>query len=262
MLAAASEEDPMESIARLLSRFDGALEGQSAIVTGAGSGIGRAVSVVFARAGADVAVLGRRREPLEATAEQVTAAGRRAVVLPVDVGDDEAVRDAVAAAVDEIGAASIAVANAGANGWGSIDQQTPELVRKALDVNVEGVANLVRAAVPAMREHGSGKVLVVASDNGRRAEPGGSAYVASKFAAVGLSLSFAQELYASGVGVHVIEPGCVDTDWYPPDEDAPRHKMLSPDDVAYVALFLASLPSSIVLEELMMLPRGLLVEPW
>jgi NADP-dependent 3-hydroxy acid dehydrogenase YdfG len=262
MLAAASEEDPMETIARLLSRFEGALEGQSAIVTGAGSGIGRAVSIAFARAGADVAVLGRRREPLEATAEQVTAAGRRSVVFPVDVGDDEAVRTAVAASRDQIGAATIAVANAGANGWGSIDEQTPDLVRTALEVNVEGIANLVRAAVPPMRERGSGKVIVVASDNGRRAEAGGSAYVASKFAAVGLSLSFAQELYAGGVGVHVIEPGCVDTDWYPPDEDAPRDRMLSADDVAYVALVLASLPASIVLEEVMMLPRGLLVEPW
>jgi NAD(P)-dependent dehydrogenase (short-subunit alcohol dehydrogenase family) len=262
MLAAASEEDPMEAIARLLSRFDGALEGQSAIVTGAGSGIGRAVSIAFARAGADVAALGRRREPLEATAEEVRGAGRRAVVVPVDVADDEAVRGAVAVASDQIGAATIAVANAGANGWGSIDEQTPNLVRRALEVNVEGIANLVRAAVPAMRERGSGKVLVVASDNGRRAEAEGSAYVASKFAAVGLSLSFAQELYADGVGVHVIEPGCVDTDWYPPEEDAPRDRMLSADDVAYVSLFLASLPSSIVLEEVMMLPRGLLVEPW
>jgi 3alpha(or 20beta)-hydroxysteroid dehydrogenase len=129
-------------------------------------------------------------------------------------------------------------------------------------VNVEGVANLIRATVPAMRAQGSGKVLVVSSDNGRRPEAGGSAYVASKFAAVGLSLSIAQELYADGIGVHVIEPGCVDTEWYPPEEDAPRRRMLSADDVAYVALFLATLPASIVLEEVMMLPRGLLVTPW
>ena len=252
----------MESVAQLLVRFDGALEGQSAIVTGAGSGIGRAVSIAFARAGADVALLGRGREPLEATAKDVAAAGKKAVVLPVDVRDDRAVRAAVAAAGEEIGPANIAVANAGANGWGELHEQTAELLRNSLDVNVEGVANLIRATVPAMRERGFGKVLVVSSDNGRRVEAGGSAYVASKFAAVGLSLSIAQELYASGVGVHVIEPGCVDTDWYPPEEEAPRDRMLSADDVAYVALLLATLPSSIVVEELMMLPRGLLVAPW
>jgi NADP-dependent 3-hydroxy acid dehydrogenase YdfG len=131
-----------------------------------------------------------------------------------------------------------------------------------MQVNVEGVANLIRATVPSMREMGFGKLLVVASDNGRRPEAGGSAYVASKFAAVGLSLSIAQELYDSGIAVHVIEPGCVDTEWYPPDEDAPRDRMLSADDVAYVALLLATMPQHIVVEELMMLPRGLLVTPW
>ena len=252
----------MVSIAQLLSRFDGALEDRSAVVTGAGSGIGRAVSIAFARAGADVALMGRRQERLEETANEVRAAGRNAVVLPIDVRDDHAVRDAVASASEGIGPASIAVANAGANGWGDVDEQTASLLRDALAVNIEGVANLVRATVPAMRERGFGKVIVVASDNGRRPEAGGSAYVASKFGAVGLSLSVAQELYASGIGVHVLEPGCVDTDWYPPGEDAPRDRMLSADDVAYVALFLASLPSSIVVEEVMMLPRGLLVTPW
>ena len=252
----------METVTQLLARFDGALEGRSAIVTGAGSGIGRAVSVAFARAGADVALLGRRRDRLDATATEITAAGRTPVVLPVDVRDEAAVRAAVQEATDRIGSPSVAVANAGANGWGELEEQTASLVREALEVNVEGVANLMRAVVPAMRERGAGKILVVASDNGRRAEAGGSAYVASKFAAVGLSLSIAQELYADGVGVHVIEPGCVDTDWYPPDEDAPRDKMLSADDVAYVALFLATLPPGIVVEELLMLPRELLVSPW
>ncbi len=252
----------MESVAQLLSRFDDALEGQSAIVTGAGSGIGRAISIAFARAGANLALIGRRRERLEATAKDVTAAGVRVVVLPVDVRDDRAVQGAIAAAGEEIGPVGIAVANAGANGWGEISEQTADLVRNALEVNVEGVANVVRAVVPTMRERGFGKLIVVSSDNGRRPEAGGSAYVASKFAAVGLSLSIAQELYASGVGVHVIEPGCVDTEWYAPEEAAPRDRMLSTDDVAYVALFLATLPSSIVVEELMMLPRGLLVEPW
>ncbi|MGZ4109906.1 MAG: SDR family oxidoreductase [Actinomycetota bacterium] len=252
----------MESTDRLLARFDGALAGASAIVTGAGSGIGRSVALAFARAGADVAVVGRRAERLEDAAEGVRAAGRTAVAVTADVADDAAVRNAVAAATDAIGPISIAVANAGANGWGEIAEQTPDLVRSALAVNIEGVANLVRATVPSMRERGGGKILVVASDNGRRAEAGGSAYVASKFGAVGLSLSFAQELYADGIGVHVMEPGCVDTEWYPAEEDAPRDRMLTADEVAYVALFLATLPPSIVLEEVLMVPRGLLVAPW
>jgi 3-oxoacyl-[acyl-carrier protein] reductase len=252
----------MEPVAAMITRFERTLSGTAAIVTGAGTGIGRAVSIAFARAGADVAVLGRRRDRLDETAEHVRATGRNAIVLPTDVADDDAVRRAVATAAAEIGPASIAVANAGANGWGEIQEQTPDLVRAALRVNVEGVANLIRATVPAMRRHGAGKIIVVSSDNGRRAEAGGSAYVASKFGAVGLSLSIAQELYADGIGVHVLEPGCVDTAWYPADEDAPRDKMLSADDVAYVALFLATLPASIVLEEVLMLPRDLLVEPW
>jgi 3-oxoacyl-[acyl-carrier protein] reductase len=252
----------MGSADPLLARFEGSLSGRSAIVSGAGSGIGRAVSVAFARAGADVALIGRRPERLEETADHVRAAGRSAVVLTADAADDGELRRAVASAADAIGPASIAVANAGVNGWGEIEEQTPQMLRSALAVNVEGVANLIRATVPAMRERGSGKIVVVSSDNGRRAEAGGSAYVASKFGAVGLSLSIAQELYADGIGVHVIEPGCVDTEWYPPDEDAPRDRMLSADEVAYVALFLATLPPSIVLEEVMMLPRALLVAPW
>jgi 3-oxoacyl-[acyl-carrier protein] reductase len=252
----------MGSVTQLLTRFEGALEGRSAIVTGAGSGIGRAASIAFARAGAHVALMGRRRKALEATADAVAAAGRKAVVLPTDVRDGAAVRAGVATAHERLGVVDIAVANAGANGWGEVEEQTSELLRNAMQVNVEGVANLIRATVPSMRETGFGKLLVVASDNGRRPEAGGSAYVASKFAAVGLSLSIAQELYDSGIAVHVIEPGCVDTEWYPPDEDAPRDRMLSADDVAYVALLLATMPQHIVVEELMMLPRGLLVTPW
>lgn len=252
----------MGSTERLLARFEGALADRSAIVTGAGSGIGRAISIVFARAGADVALVGRRRDALEATADVVSAAGRKAIVLPTDVRDEAAVRTAVGAAREALGVLNIAVANAGTNAWGSVEEQTSALVRNALEVNVEGVANLIRATVPSMREAGYGKVLVVASDNGRRPEAGGSAYVASKFAAVGLSLSIAQELSEAGIAVHVIEPGSVDTEWYAPDEDAPRDRMLSADDVGYVALLLATLPQHIVIEELMMLPRGLLVTPW
>ncbi len=245
-----------------LARYEGSLAGQIAIVTGAGSGIGRASTLAIAAAGADVALLGRRREPLEAVAGAIATLGRRSVVLPVDVTDATAVEAAVARATATLGPATVALAGAGVNAWADIADLDPATLRLALATNVEGVANLARATLPAMRAAGAGKLVVIASDNGRRAEPGGGGYVASKFGAVGLALALSQELHASGVGVHIIEPGCVDTPWYPDEEDAPRERMLHPDDVALAVLFLVTLPAHIVLEELLLVPRGLLVQPW
>ena len=253
----------METTRDLIGRFDGTLDGEVALITGAGSGIGRACAAALARAGADVALMGRREAPLDESATLVETAGRRAVVFAGDVTDHSQV-DAAAIQFEEmLGPIGIAVANAGVNAWGELDTLPPEALRAALATNVEGVANLARAVVPGMRRRGTGKLLVIASDNGRRAEAEGAGYVASKFGAVGLALSLSQELYGTGVGVHVIEPGCVDTEWYGDDEaNVPRDRMLSADDVAYLALFLATLPNAIVLEESLLVPRGLLVDPW
>jgi NADP-dependent 3-hydroxy acid dehydrogenase YdfG len=245
-----------------LARYAGSLSGRVALVTGAGTGIGRATALALAAAGADVALLGRRREPLDEVAALIAAFGRRGQPCPVDVTDARAVEDAAHRAAEALGPADIAVAAAGVNAWAEIDALDPASLRAALATNVEGVANLVRAVLPAMRAAGRGKFVVIASDNGRRPEAGGSGYVASKFGAVGLALSVSQELHAAGIGVHVVEPGCVDTPWYPPGEEAPRERMLHPDDVALAVLFLATLPEHVVLEELLLVPRALLVQPW
>jgi NADP-dependent 3-hydroxy acid dehydrogenase YdfG len=253
----------METTRDLIGRFDGTLEGEVALVTGAGSGIGRACAHALARAGADVALMGRHEPPLDETATLVENAGRRAVVIAGDVRDHSQVEAAAIQAEEMLGSVGVAVANAGVNAWGELETLPPEVLRAALATNVEGVANLARAVVPGMRRRGAGKFLVVASDNGRRAEAEGAGYVASKFGAVGLALSLSQELYGSGVGVHVIEPGCVDTEWYGADEtDVPRDRMLAADDVAYLAVFLATLPNAIVLEESLLVPRRLLIDPW
>lgn len=243
--------------ADLLGRYEGAMSGQACLVTGAGSGIGRAVARAFARSGADIGLVGRQLKPLEETAEAVQQMGRRALVLPVDVRDLEDVHAATGQAVASLGPIAAAVAGAGVNAWADLQHLEPQLLRNALITNVEGVANVARAVVPEMVQRGQGKLLIVASDNGRRPEAGGSGYVASKFAAVGLGLSLSRELMHTGVNVHIIEPGSVDTPWYQDDEEAPREKMLRPDDVALACLFLATLPPHIVLEELMLLPRDL-----
>jgi len=245
-----------------LARYAGALDGQATLVTGAGSGIGRAIAVAFAAAGADVALVGRQAASLRETAALVRTAGRRAVEIPADVTDAAALDAAVTRATAELGALAIAVAAAGINAWATIDALEPAALAAALATNVAGVAHLARAVLPGMRARRAGKLIVIASDNGRRPEAGGGAYVASKFGAVGFALSIAQELHADGVNVHVVEPGCVDTAWYPPEEEAPRERMLAPEDVALGVVFLATLPGHIVLEELLLVPRDLLVEPW
>jgi NAD(P)-dependent dehydrogenase (short-subunit alcohol dehydrogenase family) len=246
----------------LIGRYEGTLEGSAALITGAGTGIGRACAAAFAVAGADVALFGRRPGPLDEVAALVEAQGRRALVVPGDVGDPDAVAAAAERTMAELGPVAVAVANAGTNAWADLDELTPAALRDALVTNVEGVANLARAVVPGMRAAGGGRIVVVASDNGRRAEPGGAAYVASKFGAVGFALSLSQELLPDQIHVHVIEPGCVDTPWYPAEEDAPRDRMLAPEEVALVALFLSTLPRGVVLDEVMMLPAGLQMEPW
>ncbi len=252
----------MESTHQLIGRFEGLLDDTTALVTGAGSGIGRACAEAMARAGASVALIGRRLDRLTSTEERIAAAGGRVLTLRVDVRDPGEMEEATKRIEDEFGHVDIAVANAGVNAWADLADLTPSALRDALATNVEGVANTARAVVPAMQRRGHGKFIVVASDNGRRPEPGGSGYVASKFGAVGFALSLSQELYASGVTVHVVEPGGVDTGWYPNEEDAPRDRMLRADDVAYAVLLLATLPGDVVLEEVMILPRALLARPW
>ena len=245
-----------------LKRDEKPLAGATAFITGGGSGIGRATALALARRGADVALMGRRADRLRETAARVKELGRRASVSAGDVGSPFAVTAAVSSCRDELGDPEIAVAAAGVNAWGALHELTPEALRSALAINVEGVANLARVVVPSMVDRRRGKFVVIASDNGRVPEPEGSGYVASKFGVVGFALSLSRELYRTGVSVHILEPGCVDTEWYEGDEDVPRERMLSAADVAELVAFVTTLPNRIVLEELLVLPRGLLAEPW
>ena len=176
--------------------------------------------------------------------------------------DPGAVDDAVARTETELGAVTVAVANAGMNAWGELDELTPRSLRDALATNVEGPANLARAVLPGMVERGAGKFLVVSSDNGRRPEAGGAGYVASKFGAVGFALSLSQELYATGVGVHRSSPAA----WTRNGIHRRKRRRVSACSIPTTSptspWTLATLPASIVVEELMPLPRGLLVDPW
>ena len=188
--------------------------------------------------------------------------GRPAEVRVADVGQSHTLERSVRQIEAILGPIDIAVAAAGINAWGNLDTLTPERLHQALSANLEGVANLARLVVPGMKERGVGKLIVVASDAGRKPSAGGSGYTATKWGAVGFALSLSRELLPAGVGVHVIEPGSVDTDWYLSNPNAPRERMLSPQDVALAIMFAATLPANLVLEELLLIPRRLEVEGW
>ena len=227
-------------------------------VSGAGSGMGRASAVELARAGRRIALSGRRMQALEETAALVREAGGDALVLPLDVGRDDA-----SAAVDRIlqewGRIDALVLAAGLNApnrmWANQDIDEFERI---IQTNTVGVARLVDAALPALRQAG-GVVVVISSYSGWTYSPmAGVAYGASKTALGVLTRSINTQEAGSGVRACHLCPGDVDSDFLAlrpnvPDAAA-RAVMLSPADVAQAVMFVVDAPAHVRVDELVISP--------
>lgn len=227
-------------------------------VSGAGSGMGRASAVELARAGRRIALSGRRMQALEETASLVREAGGDALVLPLDVGRDDA-----SAAVDRIlqewGRIDALVLAAGLNApnrmWANQDIDEFERI---IQTNTVGVARLVDAALPALRQAG-GVVVVISSYSGWTYSPmAGVAYGASKTALGVLTRSINTQEAGSGVRACHLCPGDVDSDFLAlrpnvPDAAA-RAVMLSPADVAQAVMFVVDAPAHVRVDELVISP--------
>lgn len=188
------------------------LEGRAAVVTGGGSGIGRAASVALARAGARLLLVGRSEESLRESAREVGAAGGEARVHVADVSRSEDVQGYVAAALESFGSIDVLFNNAGIEGAVAPIAEYPEDVfDEVIAVNLRGVFLGLRHVLPVMLRQGSGSIVNTGSLASERGLPLTAAYNASKHAVVGLTKTAAAEVGAAGVRVNAVLPGMIDT---------------------------------------------------
>ncbi|HEY4888499.1 MAG TPA: glucose 1-dehydrogenase [Candidatus Dormibacteraeota bacterium] len=186
----------------------GLTAGKIALVTGAGSGIGRATALLFAAEGARVAAVDLRTDAVDETASMIVAAGGTACAFGADVAEASQVDSAVAAAVTAYGRLDCAVNCAGIRGETTpLADYTDEMWERVLAVNLTGVFNSMRAEVRAMLRTGGGSIVNVASAAAIEPTPGLAAYVASKSAVVGITRTTAGEYAAAGIRVNAVLPG-------------------------------------------------------
>jgi NADP-dependent 3-hydroxy acid dehydrogenase YdfG len=234
-------------------------------VTGASSGIGEAVALACAEAGAAVALAARRADRIESLAEQISRGGGRALAVPTDVSREDAARAFVQRTHDELGRLDVLVNNAGVMLLGPIAGADTEEWRRMIDANVYGVLYCTHAALPLMAAQGSGHIVNVSSVAGRFARAGSGVYNLTKFGVGAFSEALRQEAVGMRVRVTVVEPGAVATEL--PGHNRPEvlEQMakafqgvtpLSSEDIARAVLLAIAQPANVSINELLVRPSG------
>jgi clavulanate-9-aldehyde reducatase len=243
------------------------LTGKAIAITGATSGIGEATALLAARAGAGVALAGRRADRLEALARRIEEEGGRAVALPTDVGVEDEARAFVQHAYEALGGLDALVNNAGVMLLGPVMDADTEQWRRMIDVNCLGLLYCTHAALPVMREAGAGHIVNVSSVAGRRAGMGAAVYNMTKFGVTGFSEALRQEALHSGIRVTVVEPGYVETELQAHNENPvvvqAMEKMrdrigevLQSEDIANAILYAIDQPPHVNVAEVLVVPTG------
>lgn len=254
-----------------MSLFD--LTGKNAFVTGASRGIGRAIAVALAQAGADVALVARTEEGLADTADDVMAAGRKAVLIAADVTDQVGVSEAVSSAIDQLGHIDIVVNNAGGSNF-MVSFRDLRLTGwdKLIRLNLSSAVYVCHAFAGHLLDRGAGSVINVASVAGVASAPLIAPYGAAKAGLISLTKSLAVEWAAAGVRVNALCPGWTATDlnrnlWEDPVvgpatiATVPMRRWATASEMAGPAVFLASDASSYLTGQTLVVDGGQTVSP-
>ncbi|HEY7835865.1 MAG TPA: SDR family NAD(P)-dependent oxidoreductase [Solirubrobacteraceae bacterium] len=239
------------------------LSGRVVAITGASSGIGEATALACAEAGAAVSLAARRTERIEQLAARIEKEGGRALAITADVGEEDQARAFVERTASELGRLDALVNNAGTMLLGPIADAPTEEWRRMIHINVFGVLYCTHAALPLMREQGSGHIVNVSSVAGRFARAGSGVYNLTKFGVGAFSESLRQEVSPLGLRVTVIEPGAVATELSEHNRPEIREVIrgvfkdvepLRSEDIAAGILYAIGAPENVAVNELLIRP--------
>jgi len=240
------------------------LEGKISIITGGGTGLGKAMALEFANAGADVVVCSRNKGNIEKARDEIMALGRRSLAIVTDVCVKEQVANMVKKVIDEFGKIDILVNNAGTDRLAHILDLTEDIWDMILDTNLKGLFLCTQAVAKHMVEQKYGKIINISSTAALGAiAPGQAAYTASKFGVIGFTKACAREFGPYGINVNAIAPGRVLTGIVYASRTPEQVKQFievgkttavlgrlgTPEDIAHLALFLASDDASFISAE-------------
>ncbi|MBM4255972.1 MAG: SDR family NAD(P)-dependent oxidoreductase [Deltaproteobacteria bacterium] len=231
------------------------LHGQVAIVTGAGSGIGRAVALALAQSGAKVTLAARTKQKLDELVSEITKAGGTALAVPTDVSSESQVEDLVAKTTASFGHIDILITSAGGAYFGPIIESRTEDWDSMINVNLRGIYLCCKHVVRAMLPRGQGHILNVLSIASTHTLSGSTGYTASKMGSLGLTRVIAAEVRSAGIKVTAVIPGAVDTPlWDTSGSTLDRSKMLSATDVANAMISVIAQPPGIHTDEIVLMP--------
>jgi len=233
----------------------GQLEDIIVVITGASTGIGKSIAAAFAAEGADTVLASRSREKLEIAADDIRNAGGRASVVPTDVTVEKEVLDLFQQTVETFGRVDILVNNAGLSKGGPPDELSLAVWQQVIGVNLTGAFLCSREALKIMKPQRAGRIINIGSVSAKVPRPHSAPYTTSKFGLEGLTRSLALDARDYGIAVSILHPGNTATPiWHGREQIARQEGVMSPDDLARVALTIATLPPEVNLLESVVLP--------